>query len=196
VPYGGTWNYTDPHSGQQFSHYQYDGLLDKIRAHRQANNFPIGLEFEQEIEAQLCLGHSAECDDLPEGLPYRTNLTLADVIRGSAVMMRFYAAGKPMVSREEAERRAQICVKCPLNDNYSKPCSVGICSELKAVVSAVIGQTGTRFDVDLKSCRICKCLNQASCWLPLDIQCPSITEDMKKQFQYAREKFGCWKECE
>lgn len=196
MPYGGTWNFTDPHSGQQFSHYQLEGLLDKIRAHRLANGFPIGLEFEKEVEQQLCLNHAQECDDLPEGLPYRTNLTLQDVIRGSSVMMRFYAQGKPMVSREEAERRAAICVKCPLNDNYSKPCSVGICKELKDIVSAVVGHTGTRFDVDLKSCRICRCLNQASIWLELDTQCPSLTDEMKTQFKYAKEKWGCWKVCD
>jgi len=195
IAYGGVWNYTDPHSGQHFSFYLFDGLVERIRAHRIANNFPVGLEFEQEIEDQLCLNHPDECSHVPEGMPVRTRLSLNDVLNGTRVMMQFYAKGKPLVSHAEAEARAETCSKCPLNIDFSKPCSMGICGELKQLVDSIIDHKQTKYDSQLRSCQICGCYLSAAVHLPLDVQCVGVTEKMKTYFEFAKQQSRCWKQC-
>lgn len=192
IPYGGTFRYVDPHSGMEFRNYQFDGLVSKIRAHRQANGFPIGLEFEQEVENQVCQNHPDECEAFDPRIPRRRRLALSDVLRGTGVMMQHKLAGSPLESREVAEARARTCLKCQWNTDFDRPCSTGICGELKALVSSVINHQGTQYDRDLKSCNICGCFIQASIWLPLDIQCRGVTEDMKEAFKAVP---ACWKVC-
>lgn len=190
IPYGGVWRYTDPNSHQEFTHYLYDGLVEKIRAHRIANNFPVGLGFEEEIESQLALTHSEEAEPFDPRVPRRKSLNLSDVIRGSQVMLSFYAAGKPLVLREEAERRAKICLSCVYNAGYSKPCSIGICRELREVVGSVINHVGTQYDKDLHVCHVCSCYNAAQIWIPYDILDKGLTDEMRVQFSLVEH---CWK---
>ncbi len=193
IPYGGQWYYKDPHSGQEFRWYQFDVLVDKIRAHRQANNYPVGLEFEQEIENQVCINHPEEAEPFDPRIPRKRKFVIGDIIRGTSVMMQHWIAGSPLVERSEAERRAQICKRCTYNDDFSKPCSIGICGELKNVVSSIVNHQGTVYDKDLKACQLCGCFLQAAIWLPLEVQCTGVTPEMKEAFKVVPE---CWKQCE
>lgn len=171
-------------------------LVNRVREHRQANGFPIGLEFEQEIENYICLNQSTECHPFDERIPRNKKFVIGDIIRGTSVMLQHWIAGSPVVPREEAENRAQICLKCPHNSSYSKPCSIGICGELKQVVSRIVDHQGTRYDKDLQACAICGCFLQAAIWVPLEVQCKGVTDEMKEQFKYTKEHYSCWKNCE
>ncbi len=181
MPYGGRWYYKDPNSGMEFTFYQLSGLIDQIRKHREANNFPVGLEFEQEIEP------------FDPKIPRKKKYVIGDIIRGTGVMIQHWIAGSKVVPRAEAERRAQICKKCTYNDDFSKPCSIGICGELKSLVSSIVDHQGTQYDKDLRACHLCGCFLQAAIWLPLEVQCTGVTPEMKEAFATVPE---CWKQCE
>jgi hypothetical protein len=189
IPYGGGWSYVDPNGGQSFFYSRFDLLVDKVREYRRANNFPIGLGFEKEIEEQICLNHPDECESDDPRMPRRKQLGVSDIIRGSRVMLSFYQAGKPLVSREEAERRAQICMKCNFNAEFSRPCS-GLCGELKDVVGVILNHTGTQYDPHLKSCHVCACFNAAQIWVPWEILDKGLTPEMREQFELVPR---CWK---
>lgn len=195
IPYGGKFNYVDPDTGHELWAVTWENLIHQATAHRRANNLPIGLGFEDRIEEQCCLDLPEECTDPDPSIPKKTQLTLWDVVRGSQVMMSFVANGSQIVDRAEAERRAEICTKCVYNSAFLKPCG-GICAELKNVVSSIIDHQGTRFDAQLKSCNICSCFLQASIWLRLEDQCKGVTDEMRQQFSYVKEKSGCWKVCQ
>lgn len=191
IPYGGYWRYIQPGTGQSISAVTWDNLLNNIRDHRKANGIPVGLGFEEEVEQAVCREHPDECVGYDETCPRKKNLTLSDIVAGTRVMMSFFASGRKLVSREEAERRAQICLKCPYNMTFSKPCS-GVCPELKSVVMSITDSVGTQYDSKLNSCTVCGCFLQAAIWMPLENQCKGVNELQKKQFSNAE---GCWKQC-
>lgn len=195
IPYGGKWVYVDPDTGHSLWQVTWDNLIRVATEHRRANGLPIGLGFEDMIEERCCLDLPAECEGNDDLNLTNHDITLWDVVRGSRVMLEFKIAGSPLVPREEAIRRAEICKKCPLNSSFKMPCS-GICQELRDVVSSVTNQYGIPQDQYLKSCRICHCYLEAAVKLPLDIQCKGVTDEMKRQFAIAKERFNCWKICD
>lgn len=194
IPYGGEWRYRDPNSNQWIHGNSWDMLIDRIRAHRKANDFPIGLDFEKEIENQLCINHPDECEAFDKRVPRNRRLGVGDILRGTQVMIQHRKAGSPLVDKAEADRRAAICVACKYNVDFTRPCS-GLCGELRDLVTSIVGGKGTPHDDKLKSCNICHCVLAASVHLPLDIQCSVLTDDMKLQFAYAKERYKCWKVC-
>jgi len=193
IPHGGGFRITDPLTGIEFFGLQFDNVYQKICDSRKANGIPYGIEFEEEVEQWCCLHYPDECDETDPDMPTVRKLALSDVIHGTQVMVAFKLAGSPLVDRAEAERRGQICVKCPFNQKFAKPCS-GVCAELQSLVSSIVGQQGTQYDQSLNACSICGCFLQAAIWLPLEIQCKGVPEAMRKKF--ANVQTGCWKTCE
>lgn len=191
IPHGGMFSWKDPVTQQWVRGTNWQMLINRIYDHRKANSVPIGLGFEDEVERDLCRDYPDECYIPDPNFPINRQLSLSDVVRGSQVMMAYKLAGSPLVERSEAERRAQICLRCPFNTHFSKPCT-GICQELADVVNSIIAHQGTQYDQDLKACNVCGCFLQAAIWLPLDIQCKGVTDPMKAKFSLIK---GCWKQC-
>ncbi len=191
IPYGSYWYYTDPYSKREIRAITWDSLMTAIYADRKSNGNPIGLGLEDEVEQYVCIRQPDECENAVLGAPRKRTLTLTDIINGTSVMLNFKRNGSEIVSREEAERRAQICISCPWNQTFAKPCT-GICQELKSIVSWIIDSQGTQYDSRLHSCGVCGCFLQASIWLRLEDQCVGVTDDMKEQFKAIPE---CWKKC-
>ena len=114
------------------------------------------------------------------------------MLAGTKMMVRHKLAGSPIVSDEEAERRAKICLSCPWHMEISWPCS-GACGELKDYVQDIIGSKRTSVDAALKSCGVCSCWTGIAVYVPLEIQRSVLNEDQKKQFETAAEEWHCWK---
>ena len=189
IPYGGLFVVNRPDLGVVGRGLQFHNLVESARAWRVANSMPIGVAFEEEVEQAACLTYPAECESAEGKLIRPRNLQLSDVVIGTKTMLRFKLAGSHLVSNEEAVRRAEICSKCPYNVTFSKPCS-GLCSQLKDLVSDIIGHHGTPYDAQLKSCGICHCFLQAAVWIPNAIGVPSLPNEQKEQFEMIPH---CWK---
>lgn len=193
VPYGGLFDVNMPERGVVGRATNFWQFKEKVEAYRKANGLPIGLGFDDELEKVLCFKYPNECVDCdPRIPPSNVNLTLDDIMRGTRIMAKFKVSGSPLVSKEEADRRAKICASCSFNSSFAKPCS-GICQELKNIVIGLVGSSSTKYDNRLQACRICHCFNQASVWLPLDIQQSYLSDQQKERFRYATETVGCWK---
>jgi hypothetical protein len=170
-------------------------VINRATAYRRANSIPIGLDFEEEIESQVCQRYPSECEVSKRALGIGLVAPgLWDVVRGTAVMINHKAHDSQLVPQEEANRRAQICFNCPLRSQMTLPCSRCM-SALENVVNAITGSHGTPFDEKLSACAICKCYISASVWLPLETQCVGVSDDMRERFGFARESFNCWKNC-
>lgn len=190
IPYGGGFKILDPLTGIRIEAVTWDHLVFKVREERKANGAPIGLELEDEIEQWACIAHPDEVSVVDERLPKRRNLNLDDVVRGTQVILAFKLAGSPLVSQDEANRRASICARCPMNLMWSQSCS--ICNKIDDVVRGVIGQTKTAHDQQLFSCNICGCSLKAAVHLPNDILNRANNAEMNQAFEVASEMFGCW----
>lgn len=193
VPYGGGYTVRDPLTGASLFAVTFEQLLAKAVAARKANGLPIGLGFADEVEQWCCDAQPSECVDVDPEKPKRKRLTLDDVIRGAKVLLSFKLGGSKLVEQEEAERRASICVRCPQNSGYSRPCST--CHELADLVRSVTGGRRTSLDQKLWVCHCCGCSLQAAVWLTLEDQCKGVNDEQRKEFAYMASSHNCWKQC-
>lgn len=190
IPRGGDWKYFDPMSQKWILATRYDILIKRLHEMYRQNGWPIGLEFEQQVEKALCEKHPEECEPDSPKLRRRRKLTWGDLVRGTKVLLSYVLSGVPIVEPEEAERRAAICVTCPQNLDFDKPCG-GVCAWLMALVRAVTKGRKTSVNDKLKACGICHCLLEGAVQIPLEHQCKGVTESMKSEFS----EVGCWKTC-
>lgn len=192
VPVSGTYEITDRLTRIRVAATTFEGLLTRIYQTRGAIGAVSGTGVREELESWICQEYPEDCTEVDMGIPRKHRVTLSDVLRGTRVMLAHAVAGRPLVDRKEAERRAAICQQCEFNQFFEKPCT-GVCPELSSMVNSITGHQGTHYDQYLKSCGICHCFLQSAIWLPLQIQCKGVTDDMKKQFQHVP---LCWKNCD
>lgn len=174
-------------SGADFSGHNLQVIKAKIWAHEKANEYPVSTD--KEIEDQLCANHPDSCEEPRKYVPRGVQLRLSDIMRGTLVIANFKLSGGKLVSHEEADRRAGICVTCPRNVDFIKPCT-GWCKQLVDLVQSMIGGAKTKFDDRLKACEICHCDNHAQVHVPADILAKGVTPGMMAEF---RAIDWCWK---
>ena len=72
-----------------------------------------------------------------------------------------------LVPQEEAERRAEICAKCPMQIPTS---GCWGCKGIAGLLPQIAGAKTTSFDLQLSACGVCGCYNAVSVHLPLSVQ--------------------------
>jgi hypothetical protein len=165
-------------------------LYDNAVAERRANSAPVGLGFWEEVVHDLCRDYPQECLHVDPSQIRKRGWSMMDIVRGSLAMTSQKLSGLPLVSPEEATRRAGICAGCPHAVFFSKPCT-GLCRELVNLLSST-GDKSTPYDHPLRACGICGCWIKTAVWFPLETQCVAVNNDMKEQFKSVQK---CWKQC-
>lgn len=194
IPHGGGFRWRDPITNVEVFGTNYEMLIQLAYNERRANSAPIGLGFEQEVEADLCRSYPDEAETFDPRVPSNRRLGLSDVVHGTMAMIHHRLAGSPLVSQEEANRRAEICARCAFNVTFTKPCS--LCPDLENLVrAAMTSGKSTPFDNELKSCQLCSCFTKVSVWTELEIQCKPLTDDQRDMFKSLVELGRCWKNC-
>jgi len=194
LPYGGKYSLNLPELGIVGWGQNYFDLKERVEAWRHANGWPVGLGFDEELQAAVCRDYPAECTiELPPALPAPQKIGWGDVMRGTVMMAKNKLAGSPTVSDEEANRRAEICARCILRSDYTSPCP--LCKDLENLAVSMVGARTTKFDGRLqrKACAICHCFLGASVWVDLDLQWSVLSDEQKEQFWVAHREIGCWK---
>lgn len=189
-PYGGIYVWRDPLTRQEVKGTNFDVLLRLAYEQRRANGAPIGLDFEKEIENDICRSYPDECENVPPGARRKSHWSMGEIVRGTMTFARQRATGAQLVDAPLANKRASICATCPQAVYFSKPCA-GLCAELVNVLSGTGGKS-TPYDNDLRACGICGCWTRVAVWFPLDVQCADVNAEMQKQFEAVP---GCWKQC-
>lgn len=189
-PASGTYTVVDPLTKVTVSSPTFEGLLNNVSRVRVAMGAVSGLDLRTEVEQWVCENQPENCTGVDMAIPRKRHLTLSDILRGTAVMVKFKLAGSPLVDRAEAERRGAICKECTFNQRFDKPCT-GNCPELQSMINSVVGHQGTYYDQFLHGCGICRCSLQAAIWVPLDMQFTGMPDDMKAQFRSVKH---CWKQ--
>lgn len=157
----------------------YTDFVYAVKQHYLANNLPIGLQWAEKIQDQLCAGLDSEwCNDGGYPIPPMGGwgFTIQAVIQGTRTLAQWMinAKGKK-VELVEAERRALICAGCPFNQ---PPVGCSGCN-IKALHDAsnfVVNGAATVYDSQLQSCKICGCSLRAKIHLPLDILRDNLTD--------------------
>lgn len=188
VPTG--WWYIQPETGAKITGGDYYNLLKKVKEHRRANEIPIGVNFEAEIQHAICERlpeRSFLCAHYDEGDPQRPRkrVVLDDAKRFIGTMVALVKKGVGYDSREEANRRARICAGCPFNIDID---GCAGCRGLLNWVTEVVGARDTMYDDRLHGCEICGCELKTSVHVNLEAQQSVISDELNAQFPSF-----CWK---
>lgn len=189
VPDG--FSYRFPQDGVVKTHNVRAAWFEAIDRHYKDNRYEQPENWRELAEDQLCRHLSGEwCSG---GTPHSfvsSRFTLDDFIRGTKVLGSFALSSAEVVPSSQAEQRALICSRCPVN--FPVPgCSA--CSKMADVVATAKGARGTKYDHLLRACGICHCANEAAVWVPIEFLAKGITPDMEKTYAEIDAAGECWK---
>lgn len=167
------YQYVDPDTGHTITGNSYSQWQSRIVDHRRANNLPpldpLVAEDQNcgKLDAGSCQMYCESTDPAIRSV-HAIGLHWSDIVRGTKTIASFKLAGSPLVSQEEANRRAAICAKCPFKVNYTQPCGY-MCGELFELVNSLVGGAKTDHIEQMEACGVCHCSLPAKVWLPLPI---------------------------
>ena len=176
------FRYRFPSDGYESVATTHDAWLIDAGMHAQAN----GLEgpSAEEMEAQLCQTLPpgwCEFDD-PNRVRPSVNLGWQDVLSATQVFSGWIASGRPVVSQEEADRRALICTRCHLNVQVSG------CAGCQKLVLEVVGKRYSKYDFALRSCGVCHCMLRAKVHFEISM----LEKDMVRHQDVYSQVGHCW----
>jgi hypothetical protein len=167
----GGWRYTVPQTGVTITAPYYSSLLPRVVKHLKAN----ALEVDEDV---IMDGACRETPNLPAGwccpkpekpvegsLPHLTLRHLDRFIKS----IWHTLLSRDFVSREEAERRAEVCKSCPLVTGGLGGCST--CYSLLRATEKLIQSNPIKMDTDKDVCGAC------GCHIPLLVWCKNSTLD-------------------
>lgn len=168
VPPGG-FKYLNRETQTWVTAASFHELVSAVTRHRTANGLPISSEMDSIVEDQLCTGlPPGTCNHQTEPAFTYKQLNLTDVLAATAMLGKFLIGGRQKVSREEANRRANICASCPANQPTSS-CTTCSMNTIRQAVNAVVGGEEVNADSMLGVCAACGCSLKAKVWIPLDL---------------------------
>tara|TARA_B110000438_G_scaffold62609_2_gene63090 strand:+ start:5613 stop:6206 length:594 start_codon:yes stop_codon:yes gene_type:complete len=187
TPNGG-FRYTQPESGVELSANSFEALMTKVREHRIANNYQIGINMEAEVEHEVCRNTVTDewCREVvTEPAPKRHRI--GDVLRFTKTLADKFLSAAKRITQEEASSRAAVCAACPDNvpTHGCDGCGKGVVQD---AIRRVSGAGVTPHDDNLKTCRWCGCFNAAQIWFPLEILQKNMSEKIRESLPQ-----HCWK---
>lgn len=185
----GHWRARCPHCGFWLKHYEWRAFEAQVRQHNASNGHE---EWDYE---------TAACEQLPPGSclyadgrqpePFENEMSIDAIGHAGHALIHLtlgYLFGSPLVDQAEAERRAAICARCPMNVSIRLCLTCRGMEGIKELVHRVVGSNTTSSDADLQGCRICSCQTRTIVWIKPDILAKGFTET-----QRARTPSHCWK---
>lgn len=127
----------------------------------------------------------------PKTMPPRPNIGSASAgavaavkrtVAGVKVVSDWLGSGLRPVSQERAEKRASICVKCPLNQdpNWLQKLDAIAAKQVKTLMEIKNDlQLRTSLDDKLMTCAACDCFLQTKVWTPLEFILKNTSEETK-----------------
>lgn len=178
TPPGG-WRYEQPETGYVMRSGSLRGLVALVRAHREGNGLTVG-DPEQDIHEWLCAMHPEICRR-ETAIIEKPGIGFSDVQAFVATVTELIKrkGDRSFVGKDEAERRASVCITCPHNK------SLPGCGPCKGIASLVTLNRETSKDDSLKQCAICGCFLATKVHLDRDL----IRETQAKDYVFPD---WCW----
>jgi hypothetical protein len=181
-PQGGfkRWFFIDPDTHEEFQAASRIDLIRRIVLYREQNGLPPLEELGTVIENFLCY----QPENLGQCEPHTLNRSFVATIQGGiALLKNAFLPEKFRTTPVEAERRAQICSKCPLNQYVGDKSLATKAGD--AVAEAALRGLKTNENDKLFSCGVCGCPLKVIVWHKDFFQEP---EDKKAKYPDF-----CWK---
>lgn len=152
--------FKDPYRGRIFHGATREELKKRVEDYRRQNNQPPLEYFDAVLDNYLC-GLPENKDNCVKTKPLDRSI-FATIQGGIALLTNIFYGEKNMVSQEEADRRARICLKCPHNvvpethttrqafDRYADQ-----------IMAGSVHDRMTPYDKELYNCGLCTCVLRA-----------------------------------
>ena len=174
VPRGG-WRYLVTATNTVIQAGSILELKARVKQHMVANRveFPKGLDIEIEDCAcrnlenhayHWCRERNPETEPVVRERPRWRAVEIARFLK--TIWDWGTTSGFAFVSQEEAERRAAICARCPMNTQVSG--CLG-CTGVARLINRIRRDRTTSFDNDLDACNVCGCELKVKVLVPLDV---------------------------
>lgn len=120
-----------------------------------------------QVENALCARMAGNPDCVPCNMT-KQSIGFGAIVRWVKAMYVFATQSKfELVDQSEAERRAEICAKCPMQISAS---GCWGCKGIAGMLPAIAGARKTSYDPQLKACGVCGCYNAVAVHLPKEGQ--------------------------
>lgn len=166
----GGWKFKEERSGITFP---LDGspiaslpsVMDQIEAHRMGTGGDLNPGWEDRVIDEMCKQNpSHKCIQDEERKPRRVNWR--DVKRFLVVLDAHIQDGMKHVPQEEAQRRENICMRCPMRSAESFCWG---CKGMGKLAEKVLQGKHTENAATVGSCYVCGCMLKAKVWFPLEV---------------------------
>lgn len=178
------WSFRFTHeNGHTSKAGDYWTWREKILAHRNQMNLPIPANLMETAEDQLCgtlPAHLCQYQD-SDAPSVDVRITFDQVKSWLKAVTSHFISGTEHVEQLEAERRADICVTCPLNVNVVGGCGGG-CQKLVELLTPGMYARSTKQDTRLRSCAVCSCYLKVLTHFPLTALQDHDNADMQAKF--------------
>lgn len=131
------WRYVNVEDSHAIEDVYFNRLLGKVKEYRHANNYPIGGQFDEQFEENICANSKNEqrCTEFtPPTLLQRASTF-------SMALWHFARSGFAVASEEEVARRMSICEQCNQFNGWRSvihaSCKACGCSKLKLAIQDV-----------------------------------------------------------
>jgi hypothetical protein len=173
------WVFKDPDTGFQYEETTEKVLIQRIVNYRSQNNLPLIFELNQVLQNYWC--------SLPENqgecMPCKLKRSFLAYIKGGiALLDNLIYGAEARVPQEEANRRAEICLKCKYNSNPDKGYFDTWADNM---AEKSIGNIKSKHHDKLFNCEICSCNLRAKVFYKGDM---GLNEEQKSQMK----EVGCW----
>lgn len=210
------WQFYQPQTGWDLQKnapsaaWDFNGAVQAIIAHRKANpRFNLATDpktVEDQLDETNALRmlsipgadiYVQEDPSIPKSVPQHSQSGLGrvagvvrNVAQGGFALVKWIASGAEAVPQELANKRAEVCTTCPMNDNtdlaaiFTVPAQNAIRFELNKRRE---WKLATPFDDRLHVCSACNCPIKLKLHMPIE----RIIKDMPKASFQNLESF-CW----
>jgi hypothetical protein len=175
----GGFRYLCRETGKWITAPSWIELVAWTKRHFEANQIPIRLMLEAEIEDQLCSTLPPGFCEQSDPIQQRRAAQIArpgikEVDSFTRLLVKRWT-GKGLVSQDEAEAHGRVCLGCPYNQAPDGCTSCSSDATKEAIEFALgTGKKSTPHDGLLKSCLLCKCHLRSKVWCrPEDIRAAS-----------------------
>lgn len=107
------WQVRNPEDGHLIRNNTYHHTLEDLKAYRISKNYPIGSQFEADIQNWMCQDLDGKWCEPVDAFNPETATVAQKAVRFARAIAHWAKAGFPLVSKEIREERMATCQACP-----------------------------------------------------------------------------------
>lgn len=194
VPPDPGFAYTQPETGIRLDGKSVYETVQLVVKHRQSNDLPRKTEAEchEDVETQICQRLGPEWCSNISAQSWGFSNSWGHITAGTKTLWSWaktsITGGNPYVEQSEADRRAEICMKCFARSESSGCLSCGFMNLVRGLIGETCSDKPTTLP-ESSNCLVCECLLKCKTHIRPEILKEGMSERQKSAYS---EISNCW----